>query len=668
MNTTALLSRRRLASVLASALALGGLVAFAPTATAAQTGSPIAESGVATWGISDYLNSGNPGRPAPSAANYTAPATFTAATKLSTFGQGTGTVAADGSATLAFKGSTLNWAAGTGNGWLQLADLEATFDATGAGTVSAEVTYGTSASDSVWSETPSQRGPQRIVIENLTPDAEGGDAVYPASLSSQNYAFNETASAYTWTGLIGRWSNEFIAFLAGDAVADPVVPGWSFKSTVVNNVVNNVIRYPAALSFTIDRTVAATTVSPTVDGDAINIGVNGTGFLKSAPGLYVSLRERTPGDSAYAGQSLPMDAPTAWVSNSAADVGTGEQSAAASIGDDGSFSAVVPVSPAVVAALDPAKSYTIVTRKAHGQGASPTHASQVTETPVDIAGLKQTTTVTAPDVTAAAGTTAVVDVTVAPETSGTPTGAVQVLDGETVKGTGTLTNGAASLSVSGLGVGTKTYTLVYQGASGYWRSAGSVDITVGKVASAITVGGPASVAYRAGATYTANVSAGTGNVTITGAGVGFTRPIVAGTATFVLPTTLPAGVRTLTFGYAGDASTNAATSVNKKITIAKGATSLAAAVTSKWSAIKAGKFTIMVKSVKGGPVPTGKVSVVLKKGTKTKVLTAKVLVGGKVVFTLPKSAKGTWSVKVTYLGSTQHVGVSKTWLIKVPAK
>lgn len=668
MITTGLRSRRRLASVLASALALGGLVALAPTASAAQTGTPIAESGVATWGISDYLNSGNPGRPAPSAANYTAPATFTAATKLSTFGQGNGTVAADGSATLAFKGSTLNWAAGTGNGWLRLTDLEATFDATGTGTVSAEVTYGTSTSDSVWSETPSQRGPQRIVIENLTPDAEVGDAVYPASLSSQGYAFTPTASTYTWNGLIGRWSDEFIAFLAGDAVADPVIPGWSFKSTVVNNVVNNVIRYPAALSFTMDRTVAATTVTPSIEGDAINLAVNGTGFLKTSPGLYVSLRERTAGDSAYAGQSLPMDAPTAWVSNSAADVGTGEQSAAASIGDDGSFSAVVPVSPAVVATLDPTKSYTIVTRKAHGQGASPTHASQVTETPVDIAALKQTTAVTAPEVTAAAGTAVVVEATVAPATSGTPTGTVDVLDGPTVLGTATLADGVASISVPGLGVGSKSYTLAYQGANGYWKSAGSVVITVGKVASVISVAGPASVAYRTGATYTATVSAGTGNVTIAGAGLAFTRPIVAGQATFSLPTTLPAGVRTLTFGYAGDATTNAATSVNKTITIAKGATSVAAAVTSKWSSVRAGKLTVTVKSLKGGPVPTGKVSVVIKKGTKTKVLTAKVLAGGKVVFTLPKSAKGTWSVKARYLGSTQHLGVVKTWLVKVRAR
>ena len=118
----------------------------------------------ASWGISGYLNSPNVGRPNPAPTAYTAPATFDAATRLSTWGDGTVASNDDGTVTLSFEGATVNHAK-TGGGWLRLADLEATLGADGNGVVSAVVSYGTMAPPAVFDplQLPA-RGPERVDI------------------------------------------------------------------------------------------------------------------------------------------------------------------------------------------------------------------------------------------------------------------------------------------------------------------------------------------------------------------------------------------------------------------------------------------------------------------------------------------------------------------------
>ncbi|MET3962950.1 hypothetical protein ABIE44_002884 [Marmoricola sp. OAE513] len=682
MNTIGSRTRRRLAAAVASAVALGGLVALAPGATAAQTG-PVVDSGVATWGISDVLGTARTGFPAPTASAYGTPATYDASTKLSTFGNGnaSGAVAADGSATLSFKGATVNWAAGTGNGWIRIADPTVVVDATGTGSVTADVSFGTTPDAATLPPAGVVRGPSRIVIETLSPNSEDGDATYPTTLSNLTYGFAATSTKYTWSNLIGRWSPELLAFLATNDGTNG--SGWTFKSTIVNGVAtsgstNGISRYPSAFNLTLDRTVAATTATASLDADGIKIAVNGTGFLKTAPGLYASLRERVAGDSAYTGTGggVTSDSPTAWISNSAADIGPDPATGAnAAIGDNGAFSATIAITKAQIATLDAAKSYTIVTRKAHGQGGSPAHADQVTETPVDLAAVisaakarKDTTvTATAPAVAYPSAASATVTVTAA---SGTPNGVVTIKDGANVVDTAPLLDtGSVTLTVPNQTPGTKQYAVEYAGDAGFWKSTGTLSVTVTKAPSTITVTGPASVAYRTAATYTANVSGGaTGNVVITGAGVSYTRPISAGKATFVLPATLPAGARTLSFAYAGSSTTAAATTVTKSVTIGKGATAITASVERKATTKKAGKVKVVVASAKGGPVPTGKVTLTLTKGGVTKKLSAKTLSNGKVVATLPKVGKGTWVLKVTYAGSSQHVKSTATKSIKVKKK
>ncbi len=207
----------------------------APQAFARIVASSVAAGnvtgGTASWGLSTYLNSANPGRPNPLASAYVLPSTFDASSRISTWGSAVGTVNADGSATLAYDGTTVNFAP-TGGGWLRLTDLEATLDASGNGSVSAVVEYGTA--PGVYPNityNPAQapdRGPQRVTLVTLS-----GNAVHPA----------RDSSTATWTGLVGTWSADFTSFLAGDGGS---IPAWSYGTTVSSATG----RTPLAFTFT----------------------------------------------------------------------------------------------------------------------------------------------------------------------------------------------------------------------------------------------------------------------------------------------------------------------------------------------------------------------------------------------------------------------------------
>lgn len=188
----------------------------------------------AAWGISTYLNSANFGRPNPAAAYYTAPATFDAATRTTTWGAPTVVANADGTVTLSFSGASLNHAA-TGGNWMRLADLEATLDPAGNGVVSAVVSYGTVPG------TPGSipfnpdtavtvRGPERVDI---------------VTLASNEVAPIAVPGGATWSGLGGTWNEEFVGFLAGGNGA----AAWGYASTVTNTGAAD--RLPSAFTFTL---------------------------------------------------------------------------------------------------------------------------------------------------------------------------------------------------------------------------------------------------------------------------------------------------------------------------------------------------------------------------------------------------------------------------------
>ncbi|GAA4693558.1 Ig-like domain-containing protein [Nocardioides conyzicola] len=640
----------RLALLTAAALAAGALgVLPASPADAAQTG-PVPGTGTATWEVSQMLGIARDHLMAPQPDKFAAPATYSS--PLTTWAGGTaGPVAADGSAELSVQGANYLLATDSG-GWLRIADLGFEVEADGSGTVTADVTYG---SGGLTATPTTQRVGTDLPIVDLSvdPGAPGGveDAKYPTSYDALAYDFDATSTAYTWSNLRGRWSSQLLAFLQGDASADPAVPAFSFASLVANTVDGSGrIRYPAPFNLSIDRAVAATTASVGGETEAgVPIEVDGTGFKKTFPGVYVSLREHAEGDPAYAGGAVWADGPTNWVSNSAEDISPDPATgASAAIADDGSFETTLLLTPTMLTALDPTKQYSIVTRKGHGMGTIPSNADQITETPLDVSDLKEATTVAATTADSVRGTPASVDVTVTGE--GTPDGTVTVKNAGTPVGDGTLVDGHATVTVSDLPVGTTALTVEYAGSAGYWSSTGGTSATVTKATSAVSTGGAASTTYGRTAVVTAAVP-GAGTVTLTGLGATQSKTLTeAGTAGFTVPASLAAGSYTATFAYGGNADV-AGSEATKAFSVAKASSRTVVKVAPKPTAKKAGKATVTVSGATAG----SKVTVVIKGGGKTVKKAVKVNARGKVVVSVAKAPKGgSFTVTATYAGDANH--------------
>jgi hypothetical protein len=205
----------------------------------------------AAWGLSTYLNSANFGRPNPSAANYGAPTTFDASTRVTTFTSGVMVANPNRTITVSYPGSSLNHA-GTGGNWLRLADLQVTVDESGDGVVSALVSYGTvpgtppsipfNASTAV-----TVRGPERVDVVTLT----GNDA-----------ELISVPAGATLAGLQGQWDDDFLAFLAGSSTSTPTIGAWGYASTVTNTGAAD--RKPSPLTL---RFATAPVFTGTPDGE-----------------------------------------------------------------------------------------------------------------------------------------------------------------------------------------------------------------------------------------------------------------------------------------------------------------------------------------------------------------------------------------------------------------
>jgi hypothetical protein len=170
-----------------------------------------------------------------------------------------------------------------------------------------------------------------------------------------------------------------------------------------------------------------------------------------------------------------------------------------------------------------------------------------------------------------------------------------------------------------------------------------------KVSSVPTIAAPASVFGQASTVTvsvpTAGAFAPTGDVTLTGLG---TQPLKDGAATFSLPTGLAAGTTALTATYSGDGNYATATATASK-TVAQAKVSVKRGATTKPTTKRTGRTTLALKSATSAPVD-GRVTVTFTKGGKTKVKTVTVT-NGRAKVTIPKLAKGRWTVTVRYAGT-----------------
>lgn len=192
--------------------------------------------------------------------------------------------------------------------------------------------------------------------------------------------------------------------------------------------------------------------------------------------------------------------------------------------------------------------------------------------------------------------------------AGTPTGSVAFSDGVTALGTAPLSGGQATLSVSGLTVGSHSITATYSGASNFATSTSSslaqgVDVAPATVGLTST---PNPSVFGSSFTLTAIVSSGVGFPSGT---VSFSEgptslgsaPLSAGIAT--LPVSgLHAGTHAIVASYAGDGTHAAATSGSLNQTIGAAPTATALASSTNPSTFGAGvTYTATVTSIAGTP-------------------------------------------------------------------
>jgi hypothetical protein len=208
-------------------------------------------------------------------------------------------------------------------------------------------------------------------------------------------------------------------------------------------------------------------------------------------------------------------------------------------------------------------------------------------------------------------------------------------------------------------------------------TADSVDsATAAKVTIAITNDfgrvptGAVSLAVKQGGTTVATGSAAVAN----------------GSASFTLPV-LAAGTYDLSLSYAGDdqiaaftktASLTVTAAPAPKAEEAKPAAvaatkpqatntalvkvkagKFASAVSKAPTHSKAGKYKVKVGAASGRAATTGTVTIKLKKGSVTKTVKGK-LVNGVVIVAVPKLAKGTWKVTLSYAGDANYLAASAT--------
>ncbi len=440
MSTLVLPSRRRHA-LSATAALVGGLLAAMPAQPAAAATTGTVSTGTLSWGISTYINSANPGRPNPRPESYVAPATFDAATRISTFGTASGAVAANLSATLQLDGTSVNYAP-TSGAWLKIADPEVSLDTSGNGTVTALVSYGRSPGTNPvpYDDTTPLRPATRIDMVVLSGNTAGDRA--------------GTATQTTWTGLDGAWSPAFVDFLDGDTGIDP----WVYAATFTGAA----DRVPSPMTFSAQTAVPAVNASITSSNPTSGVTVNvaGTGFRAVT----------NPGDSGlYAGI-----APSGGLPDVSTPAGQAAFAVSAYIAPgaivDGAFTRSMT---ATKAALDPSKTYSVYTWQAHTHS----NTTQDTETPISI----NFSTLLAPSAVTpggAATTSYGAPLTVTAAVSGP--GSV-TLSGVGASQTATVANGSVSFMIPGaLPAGSYTAAFGYSGSASHAPSSATRAITVTK--------------------------------------------------------------------------------------------------------------------------------------------------------------------------------------------
>ena len=280
--------------------------------------------------------------------------------------------------------------------------------------------------------------------------------------------------------------------------------------------------------------------------------------------------------------------------------------------------------------------------------------------PIAIDGVAAT--VTADDTSVAVGQDVVVPVTVT-STEGTPTGTVEIREGSTVLGTGTLSSGVANVTVdsSGLALGEHDLTAHYLGGGTHLPGEDPFVLTVTQASPTLAVNAPNAVYGKASTVTVAVASPGVTPIGVVqvkkGATVLGSAVVANGVARVTLPArSLAPGTHGLTAVYSGDMNLQEKTAgFTQKV--AKATPKVAFKVKPK--TVKAGKTKAKVKVdvTAAGVVPVdGKVKITVK-GQGSKTLSLK---QGKATLKLKVfGSAGSYKVTVKYLGTAYVAPATK---------
>ena len=234
------------------------------------------------------------------------------------------------------------------------------------------------------------------------------------------------------------------------------------------------------------------------------------------------------------------------------------------------------------------------------------------------------------------------------------TGSVQFLDGATVVGSATISNGSATASTSSLAGGSHSLTAVYSGDANYLSSTSAVLTQTVKFVTSTTVGADVSpVVYGQQVTFIASVtpSTATGTVQFTdGATVLATVTVSGGTASFPI-STLSTGTHAIGAAYSGDASDAGSTSASMTLTIGKASATVA--VTSSQNPAVSGQAVTFTATVTPGAA-TGTVQFL----DGAAVLGSAAISGGVAALSTSSLAAGSHSITAYYSGDTNYNSAS----------
>lgn len=628
--------RRTVSGLLATALAAATLAVTPGTAQAAE-GDPALSWNVSTQFVDHFTKASFNNNTLIASSG----ATYDAATKSATFAQESGWVnPVTKTASVQYDGSLKGSFISTANVLqysIEIADPTIVLAADGTGRVVADVAW------EVPTGTPTTGSSQDVVVTTFdgagtTWGSQDGDATLGATPAFEG-VLPAGSQAATDLGLTTNSSGAPVP-IDGGAFAPTFLGALPsslrahfYKSGATSDTKKAPSAFAAAAAL---PSLTARTLTSTPD--ALEIEVSGQGYMAGGVGVYVSL------GSAFSATDPSAFVATNWVNAIAAD---------------GSFTTVLKLPADKVAALDPAKTWTLSTQKAHGQSA--TDASQTVELPADLdfsTLVRQATTVSAPAVTTPVGKAATLTVDV--DSTRTVDEGTVTLTGVGATATAPVEDGTATFTLPGtLPAGVRTATLSFGQTTFFAPAAASTKVTVTKAtttAPRIAISPATTVrAGRATIDLTAGGAQPTGRVAVTlTKGTerrALTGTLVRGRATVAVPA-LSAGTWRATVSYAGDGTQTAATGtttfVVRKASVAKPAVKVVKKPTTR----KAGSLRVTVRSASGG-TPTGKVRVQLVKGRSTKTYTVRLNSRGQANVKTSKLAKGSWKVYVTYYGDTK---------------